>query len=105
MTPFASHLLTCASRGQGVLGGSHYTFTGATQPIPVGSDGSVGRDTHGVVNNIQLRAVSPLTECAYELDVTLFNVVIPDTFHDDVIVVLFNVVDPDTFKDDINEVT
>ena len=72
VTPFASHLLTCASRGQGVflqMGGPPNTFTGATQPIPVGSDGSVqaglpdanaGRDTRGVVNKYSTpRCVSP----------------------------------------------
>ncbi len=65
-------ILTRESRGQGVflqLGGPPNTFTGATQPIPVGSDGSVqagppdvnaGRDTHGVVNkNSTPRCVSP----------------------------------------------
>jgi hypothetical protein len=60
VTPFASHLLTPESWGQGVflqMGGPPNTFTGATQPIPVGSDGSVqagppdaiaGRDTHAM---------------------------------------------------------
>ena len=70
--PFASHLLTRESRGQGVflqMGGPPNTFTGATQPIPVGSDGSVqaglpdanaGRDTRGVVNKYSTpRCVSP----------------------------------------------
>lgn len=70
--PFASHSLTRESRGQGVflqMGGPPNTFTGATQPIPVGSDGSVqaglpdanaGRDTRGVVNKYSTpRCVSP----------------------------------------------
>ena len=51
------------------MGGPLNTFTGATQPIPVGGDGSVqaglpdantGRDTRGVVNKYStLRCVSP----------------------------------------------
>jgi hypothetical protein len=51
------------------MGGPPNTFTGATQPIPVGGDGSVqaglpdantGRDTRGVVNKYStLRSVSP----------------------------------------------
>ena len=53
------------------MGGPPNTFTGATQPIPVGSDGSVqaglpdanaGRDTRGVVNKYSTpRCVSPHT--------------------------------------------
>jgi len=59
--PFASHLLTRESRGQGVflqMGGPPNTFTGATQPIPV--DANAGRDTRGVVNKYSTpRCVSP----------------------------------------------
>ena len=72
VTPFATQMIDLESRGQGVflqMGGPPNTFTGATQPIPVGSDGSVqaglpdantGRDTRGVVNKYStLRCVSP----------------------------------------------